>query len=137
MDYTSILSVIISSVLGGGIVGTVLFYQQNKRAKELDNKQKSLANDDVAINQWKDLYFETEKKSQAKSEKIESLYNVIAKKDAIISKQSSQINALVPLKCVEVGCDKRRPPLGSAKDCETCTTECDKNTNSKNDDNKS
>ncbi len=126
MDYTSILSVIISSVLGGGIVGTVLFYQQNKRAKELDNKQKSLANDDVAIDQWKDLYFETEKKSQAKSKKIEELTEELNKEKAKSAKLYAQKERLVELKCVHIGCDKRKPPLGTAKDCDTCTSECDK-----------
>ncbi|MFI3249156.1 MAG: hypothetical protein R3Y39_08535 [Rikenellaceae bacterium] len=113
MDITSIVISIGSLILGGGGVGAFMYYRENKRAKHLDNERKVLDNTKEQAEQWKNLYLEAERKSQAKSAKMETLYNTIGKKNTEITKLNGRLSRVGLLRCDEVGCPARKPPINT------------------------
>lgn len=98
-------------ILGGGGVGAFMHYKQERRAKELNNEKSEIENDDSLITQWKDLYREAEAKSQAKSKRIEELYQRLTRKSEQLAKVTVQREKLLTFKCLRVACLERLPPI--------------------------
>lgn len=120
MDWTNILITFITS----GAFTTMYFLGDKKTANVLDNVSKT-------ISQWRDLVGEikgelTEQRDEtrkskedyeaslkAKDNKIDSLYKEISILRDRSDKLSSNVARLQILKCLEMGCKLRRPPIGS------------------------
>lgn len=111
MDIIAVVTSLFGLVLGGGGVGAFMHYKHESRAKELDNEKSEIENDDSLITQWKDLYREAEAKSQAKSKRIEDLYQKLTRKSEQLARVSMQREKLLVFKCMRVACSERQPPI--------------------------
>lgn len=111
MDIITFATSLAGLLLGGGGVGAFMHYKHESRAKELDNEKSEIENDDSLITQWKDLYREAEAKSQAKSKRIEELYQRLTRKSEQLAKVTVQREKLLTFKCLRVACTERQPPI--------------------------
>ena len=106
MDWTTILVAAVSSLLSGGAIGGVVFFRENKRARQLENETTASA-------QWRELYEKAEAKVEAQNGKIESLY----KENGYLRDRNNGLKTqravLAVYKCEELGCPARRPPFGT------------------------
>ncbi len=126
MDIMAIINVVLPYVVGGSGVGAFMYYRETKLSKQLDNEKKRNDNDNSQVQQWKDLYFEAEKKSQSKSDKIGELYNSISKLTAEKIKLVGRLARVSILRCDEMACPARRPPINTMSvsvDCVDCKPE--------------
>ena len=104
MDWGTIITSIISAIVTGGGISSIIFFRENKRSKFLSNEAAASA-------QWKDLYEKSEAKVDSQSHKIDSLYR---EKDVLrdqINDLTSQIAVLELLKCETMECITRKPPM--------------------------
>ena len=106
MDWSNIIIAVISAVLSGGGVATLLMLKENKQAKRVDN--------DLKLSQGlQERNKLLEEKLDKKDIKIEELY---AEKDALRNENDrlSTENAVLRVyKCIKVGCAERQPPFGA------------------------
>lgn len=101
MDWLSILSGLIGTVIGGG---GVLFYKQNKAAKIIQNES-------ALVKEWKMLYDEEKGKREFNSAKLDQLSIEVAKlRGEVEILKADKIN-LQHYKCTNIDCEKRQPPL--------------------------
>lgn len=108
MDWTTILTAVLT-FLGGGGLGAVLMFPQKRRSAELENEMK-------ASEQWKELYERSEKNRDEQSQLIDRLYD-----DLKIARDANNMltteNAILKVfKCEKIECIKREPPLGKEKE---------------------
>ena len=111
MDWGSIIMTLIGTILGGG---GVLFWKQDKRAKELENEAKQ-------SEEWRKLYERSEQDSKDKDAKIDSLYEEKKELRERYEQKSEECNKLKLekqrlefQKCEVFECLKRVPPRFSA-----------------------
>lgn len=98
MDWTTILTAILTFVGGGGL-GALIMFPQKKRAAELENETRS-------SEQWKELYERSENTKAAQSELIDRLRDE--------NNRITTENAVLKIfKCKTVKCVDRDPPLGT------------------------
>lgn len=112
MDWGSILMTIIGTILGGG---GVLYWKQDKRAKELENEAKQ-------SEEWRKLYERSEQDSKDKDAKIDSLYEEKKELRERYEQKCEECNKLKLekqrlefQKCEVFECLKRVPPRFSAQ----------------------
>lgn len=125
----SLLTVIVSVLSGINLlelIGFILFYRQNKKAKELENDGKQNENIDKlvettqkVIDILEDKFNDSENDSKAKGAKIDEL---LKEKETLISekfqllkeKQRAELELIKAnyLKCEVQNCPKRQPPTG-------------------------
>ena len=107
MEIISALTTLLGILLGGG---GVLFWKQDKRAKEIENEAKQ-------SDEWRKLYERSEQDSRDKSDKIDRLYD--EKKElrerfetlmAECAELKIQNKELEYQKCQRFECLKRCPP---------------------------
>ena len=107
MEIISALTTVLGILLGGG---GVLFWKQDKRAKEIENEAKQ-------SDEWRKLYERSEQDSRDKSDKIDRLYD--EKKElrerfetlmAECAELKIQNKELEYQKCQRFECLKRCPP---------------------------
>ena len=107
MEIISALTTVLGILLGGG---GVLFWKQDKRAKEIENEAKQ-------SDEWRKLYERSEQDSRDKSDKIDRLYD--EKKElrerfetlmAECAELKIQNKELEYQKCERFECLKRCPP---------------------------
>ena len=107
MEIISALTTLLGILLGGG---GVLFWKQDKRAKEIENEAKQ-------SDEWRKLYERSEQDSRDKSDKIDRLYD--EKKElrerfetlmAECAELKIQNKELEYQKCERFECLKRCPP---------------------------
>lgn len=106
MDWSNVIIALITAVLSGGGVATILMLKENKQSKRVDNDLK-FSEGLQARNKH------LEEQLDKKDEKIEALY---AEKDELRNEcdHLSTENAVLKVyKCVKVGCGDRVPPFGS------------------------
>ena len=121
MDWINIIIAAICSLIGALGGGSLLYFRQNKRSKDVENELKE-------ADEWKKLYQEKAEKSNAKDAKIDELRRHInalqQDKIALIEKSTQQqlekdkeIAKLQLLlfeekyyRCEVAGCGKRKPP---------------------------
>lgn len=106
MDWTTILVAIGSALLSGGGIAGVVFFKENKRARQLDNETTASA-------QWRELYDKSEAKVEHQSLKIDALY----KENGYLRDQNNSLTTqravLAMYKCETLGCASRKPPFGT------------------------
>lgn len=106
MDWSNIIIAIISAVLSGGGVATLLMLKENKQSKRVDNDLKFSEGLQERIKHL-------EEQLEKKDEKIETLYS---EKDELRNdndRLSTENAVLRVYKCVKVGCIEREPPFGA------------------------
>lgn len=108
------IETIITAIVGC-ITGNIMMFlllPQERKAKNLENEAKQ-------SEEWKKLYEEAHAESRSKDEKIDSLYNEIAKhrdekaqKALRITELEVENTRLKVLKCEVPSCLNRKPPTG-------------------------
>ena len=105
MDIVNIVVGVISVLLTSGIFGVIIFYRQNKKAKEL-------ANDNLVIEQWRELY----EKAKTEKEEYKRDFDEERKENKILRDQNNALtteNEVLKIqKCEVRGCTTRKPPSG-------------------------
>ena len=107
MEIISALTTLLGILLGGG---GVLFWKQDKRAKEIENEAKQ-------SDEWRKLYERSEQDSRDKSDKIDRLYDekkeLRERFEALMAECAElkiQNKELEYQKCQRFECLKRCPP---------------------------
>lgn len=115
MDWTTIITAALTALIPSGLVGTFVFYKENKRGKQLENESK-------VIEEWKgitDMYKkrcdELKATVDSKNAKIEELYSEGASMRERLDKLSSKNAVLEIFKCKEISCGNRKPPLSNSR----------------------
>lgn len=118
MDTGTIVMLIAEFLLGGGIIAIVTI-KDKKTAAILDNMQKVIDEERELANQYKaeaeSLREECRKKddnSRSQEDYIRELHKEKSELHDKLDKANSRAAVNKLLKCQEIGCSKRRPPLG-------------------------
>lgn len=106
MDWTTIIIAAVSALISGGGIAGVVFFRENKRAKQLENEA-------TASSQWRELYEKSEAKVESQSLKIDALYKENNRLRDENNSLTTQRAVLASYKCETIGCVERRPPFGS------------------------
>lgn len=114
---------VVSALSTGGIVSALLYYRENKRARQLDNEKSVIEEWQGVAGEWKGRCTELKTLLDAKDAKIDALYrdnNELRKRN---DRLSSANTALGIFKCKVLGCDRRVPPFGKIEggECSTPT----------------
>ena len=119
---TIILSAVVSLLSAGGI-GWIVTAKEDKKAKDLENKQKEIELEeykkDEIIKDWKDIAEERKHRAEELAEDLKVHEAREQEKDDIISDLRSQLDkkntycAVAELmRCEEIACPNRKPPIG-------------------------
>ena len=115
MDWTTIITATIGAIIPSGLIGSLLFFRENKRGKQLENESK-------IIEEWKDLAKmyqnrcdELKATVDSKDAKIEELYRNETAMREKLDKLSSKNAVLEIFKCKEISCGNRKPPLSNSR----------------------
>lgn len=118
MDTGTIVMLIAEFLLGGGIIAIVTI-KDKKTAAILDNMQKVIDEERELANQYKaeaeSLREECRKKddnSRSQEDYIRELHKEKSELHDRLDKANSRAAVNKLLKCQEIGCSQRRPPLG-------------------------
>lgn len=118
MDTGTIVMLIAEFLLGGGIIAIVTI-KDKKTAAILDNMQKVIDEERELANQYKaeaeSLREECRKKDdnlRSQEDYIRELHKEKSELHDKLDKANSRAAVNKLLKCQEIGCSKRRPPLG-------------------------
>ena len=121
MDWISTVVTAVCAIVGAFGGGSILYFQQTRKQKEIDNELKE-------AQEWEKLYREVATQNKEKDNKIEELRRDInnlregkitlveenaAKVQELLAEQSSLEIQLAVAKwnnCEVIGCMKRRPP---------------------------
>ena len=105
MAIVNIVVGIVSVLVTSGVFSILLFYRENKEAK-------SLSNDNLVIEQWKELY----EKAKAEKEGYKKDFDEDRRENKILRDQNNDLtteNAVLKMqKCEVRGCTLRKPPSG-------------------------
>lgn len=106
MDWTTVLVAVLSSLVSGGGIAGLVFFKENKRARQLDNETTASA-------QWRELYEKSEAKVDGLNLKVDALY----KENGYLRDQNDSLKTqravLTMYKCETLNCTNRQPPFGS------------------------
>lgn len=104
MDWTTILTALISAISGGGVMS--LFHYQS------DKEKRKIENDALASDGWQELYAKAEERNERMSAKIDELYAELGRFRTENTQLSTENTALKLQKCERNGCPDRVPPRG-------------------------
>lgn len=114
MDWTTIITSLVAAALGGGGIGTLFYYRETKRAKQADTEL-SLAEGWRKLAEAKQARIDKlESTVESKDAKIEDLYVEIGQLRNDKDHLSTEVAVLTTYKCINVGCNTRKPPFGCA-----------------------
>lgn len=106
MDWTTVLTGLISALISGGGLMGVFYMKENKKAKQLENES-------TASSQWMELY----EKSAQKNEKLQTKLDASYKENSMLRDTNNNLttqNAVLKVyKCESISCNNRKPPFGS------------------------
>lgn len=113
MDWNAIVIGLISGSLSSGFAMSLMYFKENKKAKQLQNEK-------AAIDEWQEIAHERKNRCDElkasldkKDDKIEGLYKENAQLRQRNDSLSSKNAALSILKCRDLACDHRKPPFGN------------------------
>lgn len=122
MEWTTIITSLIASLIGGGGIGALFYRKENKRLKEAEIAAKEVENNKKVAEEWQHLaegkqvrIDHLEDTVEKKDEKIDELYTEIGELRALADKLSTENAVLKIYKCIKIGCADRQPPFGSAE----------------------
>ena len=96
MEWTAILTAVLTFIGGGGL-GAVLMFPTKRKAAELENEQK-------ASEQWRELFMQKEHTCKDQSNLIDRLRDEI-------NRLTTEVAVLKILKCKNLKCADREPPI--------------------------
>ena len=106
MDWTTILTGLISALISGGGLMGAFYMKENKKAKQLENES-------TASSQWRELY----EKSEQKNEKLQTKLDASYKENTMLRDTNNGLTTqnavLKTYKCETISCSNRKPPFGS------------------------
>lgn len=108
MDWSTIITALASTLIGGGGIWSIFYIGETKRAKRLEA-------DASAAQEWQKLAERKLSIIEQKDAKIEELYQTIAQLRQDKDVLSSEVAVLRVYKCECIGCEQRKPPFGSVK----------------------
>lgn len=118
MDWGSIAEVVATLLFGGGLL-TFVTIKDKKTAAILDNMQKVIDEERALAQEYKNEVLSLKEELRKKDEDARSQENYIKelhkeKSDLHdkLDKANSRAAVNKILKCHEIGCDHRKPPLG-------------------------
>lgn len=103
MEWTAILTAVLTFIGGGGL-GAVLMFPTKRKAAELENEQK-------ASEQWRELFMQKEQNCKEQSNLIDRLYDNQGKLRDEINRLTTEVAVLKILKCKNLNCAEREPPI--------------------------
>lgn len=115
MDWTTIITTAITGLIPSGILGSVVFYRENKRGKQLENEAKVIVEWQGIADMYKSRCEELKATVDAKDDKIEELYRNETAMRERLDKLSSRNAVLEIFKCKEISCGNRKPPLSNSR----------------------
>lgn len=104
MEWAAILQTFLSGALGSGLFVSLLFFRENKRAKQLENEV-------VAASQWRELFEKESEKNVDLNQKIDKLFKELGDIRTRNDMLSSRIAVLQILRCKKISCTDREPPI--------------------------
>lgn len=118
MEWTTIIVAVISAMGGGGLV-RLFTRKETKEGMTLDNMQKVIDAKDRIIEErearCKELKADLAKKDEIIAQKEQCIAELHKDKSILydkLDKSNSRAAVNKLLKCQEIGCSHRRPPLG-------------------------
>lgn len=115
MDWSTIITSLVAALIPSGFIGTLIFYRENKRSRQLDNESKVIAEWQGIAGMYKNRCEELKATVDAKNDKIEELYKNEAVMRERLDKLSSKNAVLEIFKCKEISCGNRKPPLSNSR----------------------
>lgn len=115
MDWSTIITSLVAALIPSGFIGTLIFYRENKRSRQLDNESKVIAEWQGIAGMYKNRCEELKATVDAKNDKIEELYKNEAVMRERLDKLSSKNAVLEIFKCKEISCGDRKPPLSNSR----------------------
>lgn len=115
MDWTTIITTAITVLIPSSILGSVVFYRENKRGKQLENEAKVIVEWQGIADMYKSRCEELKATVDAKDDKIEELYRNETAMRERLDKLSSRNAVLEIFKCKEISCGNRKPPLSNSR----------------------
>lgn len=115
MDWSTIIVALTSSLIPSGLVGTLVFFKENKRSRQLDNESKVIEEWKGISEMYKARCEELKATVDAKDDKIEELYKNETAMREKLDKLSSKNAVLEIFKCKEISCSNRKPPLSNSR----------------------
>lgn len=103
MDWTTLLTALLS-FLGGGGLGAVLMYPTNRKSADLENEKK-------ASEQWRELFMQADEDKKKQSALIDKLYDDQSRFRDENNRLTTQVAVFSILKCRNLKCIHRNPPL--------------------------
>lgn len=111
MNWSDILAGLIAAIFSSGVFLSLLYYRENKKAKQIEN-EKSI------VDEWQGIAAERKSRCDElktsldhKGHKIDELYKENAELRKRSDRLSSANTALSILKCKNIACGKREPPF--------------------------
>lgn len=125
MDFTLLIE-LITAVIAGGAVTSLITIRETKRGMKLDNVAKDEENKNKSIERWSNLCNELQDQIETFQSQIDGLNDRLDKKDARImeledrcvnyrtkiDQLSTELTKATLLKCNKLQCVDRRPPFG-------------------------
>lgn len=115
MDWTTIVTALVAALIPSGLVGTLIFYKENKRGRQLENESKVIAEWQGIADMYKKRCDELKATVDSKNAKIEELYKEGSVMRERLDKLSSKNAVLEIFKCKEISCGNRKPPLSNSR----------------------
>lgn len=126
MEWTTIITSLIAAVLGGGGIGTLFYYRETKRDKQAKTDLSLAEGWKVYADAKQEVIEKMNSQIEAKDRKIEDLYSENGQLRDENDKLSTECAVLKIYKCINIDCDKRKPPFGYSVefDAETVKAGC-------------
>lgn len=106
MDWTTVLTGLISALISGGGLMGVFYMKENKKAKQLENES-------TASSQWRELFEKSEQKNETLQTKLDASYKENTMLCDTNNNLTTQNAVLKVYKCESISCNNRKPPFGS------------------------
>lgn len=127
----------IIGVVSNCITGGLVYYKQNKKSKDIENKLKEKEVDNKIIIQWEKLHQEEQDKNtvlenrltelykhrKIQAEEINMLKEKLSKKEVDLAKKDVVITGLNYCKCVVNECNNRKPKRDYETDITTTSND--------------
>ena len=72
VEIITAISSLLSTVLVGTL-GTLLYFKEDKKAKQLENENKNIQNETAVNTEWQKLYYEARDQNQVLASKVDEL----------------------------------------------------------------
>lgn len=125
MDFTLLIE-LITAVIAGGAITSLITIRETKKGMKLDNVAKDEENKNKSVERWSNLCNELQDQIETFQTQIDGLNERLDKKDARIleledrcvayrtkiDQLSTDLTKATLLKCSRLKCEDRRPPFG-------------------------